>query len=176
MNEWSFFHANGGNQRMREVFLCKWWEPILASVSEFERKNSDGWIQGDGIQDYRIQGGCHHQVRWEWMSLSQIELVWIRVRVEWGYYWVNLREENKVSETNMAEFKMAAIINLSQNQWVKIFVEMVGTNEWVKFYFVQMVGANLGKCKWVWEEKLRWLNPRWWNSGLQNSRWLPSSS
>ena len=21
-----------------KVFLCKWWEPILASVSEFERK------------------------------------------------------------------------------------------------------------------------------------------
>ena len=39
-NEWvKFFHANGGNQRMSEVFLCKWWEPILASVSEFEREN-----------------------------------------------------------------------------------------------------------------------------------------
>ena len=24
---------------MSEGFLCKWWEPILASVSEFERKN-----------------------------------------------------------------------------------------------------------------------------------------
>ena len=23
---------------MSEVFLCKWWEPILASVSEFKRK------------------------------------------------------------------------------------------------------------------------------------------
>ena len=34
-----------------------------------------------------------------------------------------------------------------------------------------MVGSNLGKCKWVWEEKLRFLNPRW-----PNSRWLPSSS
>ena len=22
-----------------KFFLCKWWEPILASVSEFERKN-----------------------------------------------------------------------------------------------------------------------------------------
>ena len=43
-------------------------------------------------------------------------------------------------------------------------------------FFVQMVGTNLGKCEWVWEEKLRWLNPRWWNSRWQNSRWLPSSS
>ena len=53
-NEWvKFLSANGGNQWMSEVsfvqmvgrevwvkcFLCKWWEPILPSVSEFERKN-----------------------------------------------------------------------------------------------------------------------------------------
>ena len=59
------------------------------------------------------------------MSLSQIELVWVRVRMEWECFWVNLREDNKVfeskmamSESNMAEFKMAAIIKLSQNEWV----------------------------------------------------------
>ena len=39
-----------------------------------------------------------------------------------------------------------------------------------------MVRTHLGKCEWVWEEKLRWLNPRWPNSRWQNSRWLPSSS
>ena len=53
---------------------------------------------------------------------------------------------------------MAAFIKLSQNEWVKVF-------------FVQMVGTNLDKCEWVWEGKLRWPNPRW-----PNSRWLPSSS
>ena len=75
------------------------------------------------------------------MSLSQIELVWVRLRVEWECFWVNLREDNKVSESkivgsesNMAEFKVAAIINLSQN-------------EWVKFFYVQMVETNLGKCE-----------------------------
>ena len=74
------------------------------------------------------------------MSLNQIELVWVRVRVEWECFWVNLREDNKVSESkrvlsefNMVEFKMAAIIKLSKN-------------EWMKFFFVQMVGTNLGKC------------------------------
>ena len=81
------------------------------------------------------------------MSLSQIELVWVRVRKEWECFWVNLREDNNVFESrmavfesNMAEFKMAAITKLSQNEWVKFFC---------------------GK----------WLNP-WW----QNSRWLPSLS
>ena len=69
------------------------------------------------------------------MSLSQIELVWFRVRVEWEGFWVNLREGNKVSESkmavsqsNMVEVKMAAIIKLSQNEWVNCFVKMVGTN------------------------------------------------
>ena len=48
-------------------------------------------------------------------------------------------------------------------------------NEW-RFFFVQLVGTNLGKWEWVLQEKLRWLNPRWPNSRWQNSRWLPSSS
>ena len=53
----------------------------------------------------------------EWMRLRQIELVWVRVRVEWECFSVNLKEDNKVSESkmavsesNMAQFKMAAII------------------------------------------------------------------
>ena len=82
----------------------------------------------------------------DWISLSQSQS---EVRL----FWVNLKEDNKVSESkmtvsqsNMAEFKMAAIIKLSQNEWVKCFMQMVGT--------------NLGKCEWVWEEILRWLNHR----------------
>ena len=113
-------------------FFCKWWDPILASVSEFERKNYDGRIQ-DGI----IEDGCLHQVRWEWMSLNQIELLWDRVRVEWECFWVNLKEDNKVSESkmalsgsNMAEFKMAAIIKLIQNEWVKFFCANGGNQSW----------------------------------------------
>ena len=57
---------------------------------------------------------------------------------EWreSVFWVNLREDNKVfeskmavSESNMADFKMAAIIKLSQNEWVKVFfVQIVETN------------------------------------------------
>ena len=177
---------------MSEVFLCKWWEPILASVSEFGRKYYDGWIQGAQIQDGRIQDGCHHEVKWEWMSLSQIELVWVSIRVEWECFWANLREDNKVpeskmavSESNMAEFKMAAIIKLSQNEWVKFFYakrlnprwqnsRWLPSSSWVRMnewrFFVQMVATNLGKCEWVSEEILRWLNPRLPNSRWQNSR------
>ena len=67
------------------------------------------------------------------MSLNQIELLWVRVRVEWVCFWVNLKEDNKVSESkvavsesNMAEFKMAAIIKLSQNEWVKFYYVQIG--------------------------------------------------
>ena len=126
---------------------------VRVFLSESERRKQGVWIQHGRIQD-----GCHHQV-------NQIELVWVRARVKGECFWVNLRKDKKVSESkmavsesNMVEFKMAAIIKLSQNEWVKVF-------------FVQMVGTNLGKWEWVWEGKLRWLNPKWWNS-----RWLPSSS
>ena len=146
-------------------------------LSESERRKLGVWIQHGRIQDDchhqvesewmsevfliqhgRIQDGCHHQVESEWISLSQIKLIWVRVSVEWECFWVKLGKENKVSESNMAEFKMAAIIKLSHNEWVKVF-------------FMQMVGTNPGKCEWDWEEKQKWLNPRW-----PNSRWLPSSS
>ena len=87
-------------------------------------------------------------------QINQIELVGVRVRVEWECFWVNLREDNKVSESKMAvseskmaEFKMAAIIKLSQNEWVKfLYVQMVGTSV-SEVFFVQMVGTNLGKCE-----------------------------
>ena len=99
----------------------------------------NAWIQDGRIQDGRIEDGCHHLV-------NEIELVWVRVRVEEACFWVNLREDNNVSkskmavsESKMAEFKMAGIIKLSENAWVKFFL-----------------------CKW--------LNP-WW----QNTRRLPSS-
>ena len=91
--------------------------------------SENAWVKffysNGSIQNGRIQDGWHHQVKWEWMSLGQIELVWVRVRVERECFWVNLREDNKVfeskmamSESKIAEFKMAAIIKLSQNEWV----------------------------------------------------------
>ena len=42
---------------MSEVYLCKCCELILVSVSEFEGKNLDGWIQ-DG------QNSRWHNLRW----------------------------------------------------------------------------------------------------------------
>ena len=173
------------------------------------------------------------------IKLSQNE--WVKIFCANGgnqswQVWVSLREKTKVAESKMAQFKMAAIIKLSQNDWVWVrlnwfesesecresvfewiwekktrclnptwqnsrwlpssrWVRMnewsflhptwkntrwLPSTSWVKMnewrIFMQMVGTNLGKCEWVWEEKLRWLNPRWPNSRWQNSRWLPSAS
>ena len=88
------------------------------------------------------------------MSLSQIELVWVRVRVEWGCFWVNLREDNKVSElkmvvseSTMAEFKMATIIKLSQNEWVKFILCKMAESKMVEFKMADIL--KLSENEWV---------------------------
>ena len=90
-------------------------------MNEFESdwlSLSQSFVENGWIQDGKIQDGYHHQI-------NQIELVWVRVGVEWECFWVNLWEDNKVSESKMAvseskmaEFKMADIIKLSENEWV----------------------------------------------------------
>ena len=66
------------------------------------------FVQNGWNQVGRIQDGCHHQVESEWISLSQIELVWVRIRVEGECFWVNLREENKVSYIHNTEAESEA--------------------------------------------------------------------
>ena len=173
----------------------------LQSSSWFRMYEWSVFVQNSWIQDSRIQDGCHYKVEWEWISLSQsfvqncwiqdgriqdgchhhinqIELVWIRVRVEWECFWVNLREDNKVfdskmavSESKMADFKMAAISKLSQNEWVKFFLCANGGNQswqvWVslrgntkmaesklaKFMMAEFKMAAITKLsenEWVW--------------------------
>ena len=73
------------------------------------------FIQNGWLEESRIQDGWHHQVEWEWMSLNQIGLVWVRVLCKMA------ESTMAVSESNIAEFKMAAIIKLSENEWVKFF-------------------------------------------------------
>ena len=64
------------------------------------------------------------------MSLIEIELVWVKVLC-------------KMAESKMAEFKMAAIIKLSQNEWVK-FLSANGGNQWMsEVSFVQIVGREV---------------------------------
>ena len=79
------------------------WVTMNEFVSDWTSL-SQSFVQNGWIQDGTIQDGCHQEVEWQWMSSSQIELVWVRVLC-------------KMAESNIAEFKMAAIIKLSQNEW-----------------------------------------------------------
>ena len=122
-------------------YECVWKEKLWCLNSTMQKLNARWW---------NSRWVHYHQVKWEWMILSQNELVRVRIRVEGECFWVNLREDNKVSEfqqctvseSKMAEFKMAAIIKFSENQWMKVLV-------WVQN---QSGGTNLGKYEWVWKE------------------------
>ena len=71
---------------------------------------SEVFFVQNAYQDGRIEYGCNNQVESEWMTLSQIELVGVRVLCKMA--------ESKMSEFKMAEYKMAAIIKLSENEWL----------------------------------------------------------
>ena len=97
-----------------------------------------------------------------------MELVWVSVRVEWRFFeWI--RE------------KITRCLNPRWQCWIqhdRIQDDCHHENEsesMSEVFFVQIMRTNLGKCEWVWEEILKWLNPKWPNSRWQISRWLPSS-
>ena len=61
-------------------------------------------------------------------------------------FWGNLREDNKVfeskmavSESNMAEFKMAAIIKLSENEQVKFFFVQIAEYKMAEFKMAAII-------------------------------------
>ena len=92
-----------------------------------------------------------------------------------------------VYESNMAEFKMAAIIKMSQNEWVKFFLCKMAESKMADFKMAEFKMVAIIKLirlnqfeseyewrenvfEWISEKKTRCLNPIW-----QNSRWLLSS-
>ena len=81
-------------------------EFMMAAITKFSQNEWVKFIfmENGLIHDGRIQDGCHHQVEWEWMSLCQIELVWVRVSCKMA--------KSKMAEFNMEEFKMVTIIKL----------------------------------------------------------------
>ena len=86
------------------------------------------------------------------MSLSQIELIWVRVRLERECFWVNLRDVNKVSESRCLNPRWQCLNPTWQgSRWLP-------SSGWLRMNKVSFFCA-------------KWMNPAW-----QNSRWLPSSS
>ena len=75
--------------------------------------------------------------------------------MEWECFWVNLREDNKVShskmavsESKMAEFKMAAIMKLCQNGQVNFFWCKMAESKMAEFKMVAII--KLSQNEWVW--------------------------
>ena len=75
--------------------------------------------------------------------------------MEWQCFWVNLREDNKVfeskmavSQSNMTEFKMAAIIKLSKNEWVKFFLCKMAESRIAELKMAAII--KLSQNEWVW--------------------------
>ena len=83
-----------------------------------------------------------------------MELLWVKVRVEEECFWANLREDNKVfeskmavSESRMAEFKIPAIIKLSQNEQVKFILCKMAESKIAEFKMAAII--NLSENAWV---------------------------
>ena len=69
--------------------------------------------------------------------------------MQWECFWVNLREDNKVSESkmavdesSMAELKMATIIKLSQNEWVKFILCKMAESKMAEFKMAAIIKLN----------------------------------
>ena len=69
-------------------------------------------------------------------------------------FWVNLREDDKVFESkvavfesNMSEFKMAAIIKFSQNEGVKFFLCKMAKLRMAEFKMAAII--KLSQNEWV---------------------------
>ena len=217
---------------MSKLFLCKCFGTNLGKCE---------WVWEELLRwlNPRWQNSRWQNSRWlpssSWVRMNEFESDWISLSQsqsgERECFGVNLRKENKVSESKMSEYKKATIIKLSQNEWVKFFftkwlnqrwqisrwqyLGWLPSSSWMRInefesdwislshsqngvrlflsesqrrkqgvwiqdgkiqdtchhqvesewmsevFFVQMVGTNLGKCELVWEELLRWQNPRW---------------
>ena len=109
-----------------------------------------------------------------------MELVWVRVRVEWECFWVNLREDNKVfeskmavSESNMAEFKMAAIIKV---EWECMSEDFFVQNGWIQDGRIQDGCHHQVESEWTSELFCAELSLRIrWLPFLSENAWLTES-
>ena len=89
MNEWSYF------VQMVETNLGKYqW------VWKKKTKMAESMMAKFKMAEFKV--AVIIKLSKNGMSLSQIELVRVRVRVDWECFWVNLREDSKVSESKMA--------------------------------------------------------------------------
>ena len=117
-NEWVWVRLNWFESGRSESVFEWIWKKITRCLNSRWQ-----WLNPQS----RIQDGCNHQVESECMS----ELFLC-----------------KIAESKMVEFKMAAIIKLSQNKWVKFFFVQTG---WIQDGSMKMSGIiKLSENELVW--------------------------
>ena len=141
-NEWVkfFFVQNGWIQDGFFVQRIQEDEAAIIKLSENEWVKFF-FVQNGWNQDGRIQDGWHHQIEWEWMSLSQIELVWV-TKFCWIQWWQNPRWQNS---------RWLPSSQLSQNEWVWVRLnQFESESEW-----------HASVSEWISEKITRCLTPIW---------------
>ena len=139
-------HHQVESEWITEVFLCKCWELVLASVEWVWEKMAESKMAEFKMAEYKMAAIIKY--KWEWMSLSQNELVWVRVRLERESVFEWTSEKKTLCLNPRCRIQDGCHLS----SWVRI--------QWVKVFLCQWWVTNLGKCEWVWKEKQRWLNPR----------------
>ena len=159
MNEWVFLSNRGTSFEWSLRVITRWEEKTRQWLNprwpEFKMAAIIKLSENEWVSFFFFEsdlGKCESLRGKTW---SQIELVWVRVRMEWECFWVNLREDNKsseskmaVSESNRAEFKMAAIIKLSQKESVKFFLCKIAESIMAEFKMAAII--KLSQNEWVW--------------------------
>ena len=168
MNEWSFF-VQMENSWIQDGRIGKMATIIKLSQNEWVKFILCKMAESRMAESKMATIIKLHEKEWLWVILNYWLPFRVRVRVR---VFLNESETrlNKVSESRVlwqsgwiqygrVQDGCHHQVYVRMNEW-SFFVQMVGREMWVSF-FVQMVGTILGKCEWVWEEKLKWLDPRW---------------
>ena len=176
MNEWSFFMKNSWIQGGR---IQDGWHHQV----EWQWMSEVFLVQNGWIQDGRIQDGCHHQVRmnvWvRWMSLSQIDLVWVRVRCgvrvflsEQSWVW---EEEQGVwiqdgsgwipSSWQNSRWLIDHQVWVRMNEWSVFFVQ----NGWIQDGRIQ--DGCYPEVEWEWMSEVFFVQNGWIQDGRIQDGW-----
>ena len=160
MNKWSFFVQNGWIQDGKIQDSCHY------------QVESESMSQGFFVQIVGTNLG-----KWYWFwegKLRKLNANWQNSRWLPSSSWVRMNEfESDWISLSQSQNGESVFLSESQRRKQGVWIQdgriqdgchnQVELESMSQVFFVQMVGTNLGKCEWVWEELLRWLNPTWLN-------------
>ena len=180
-----FFSANGGNQswqvwvglrgktKIPESKMAKFKMATIMKLSRNEWVKffvKNGWNQ-----EGRIQDGCHHQVKSEWMS-EVFCAKWLKPRRENSRWlpsssWVRMNKF-ETEWISLSQSQSGRRVFLSESERRKQGVWIPQYRSWIQVGRIQDGCHHQVKSELMSEVFCaKWLKP-----SRENSRWLPSSS